>query len=408
MQMAPVMPEDGFLEDRVVELVKHCGRLSKAVHSVTRAQVVDLIRSLNSHYSNRIEGHDTHLRDIKEAMEKDFSNEPIKKEKQQLALAHIEVQALMEEKIKSGETSPVTSPDFLCWLHREFYERLPESMRWVENPDTGERKEVIPGKLREKPDEIVGARQHRGVNHQTVRSFMERFHEVYNPSGLTSVKAILAFAASHHRLLWIHPFLDGNGRVTRLFSHAYAMKVGIDAGGLWSISRGFARYIDDYQQALFEADRERQHDTDGRGHLSQLGLNSFCEFMLEVSIDQVEFMENILDLENLDKRIRGFAKKAADGLAPEIDAIHPETGRLLTELMYRGEIARGEVSEFFSVGDRQVRKIVKSLEENELVSSETPRGPVRLSFPEAVVRDYFPDLYSHDMAYLEESEALSG
>ncbi|MGI4742086.1 MAG: Fic family protein [Janthinobacterium lividum] len=49
---------------------------------------------------------------------------------------------------------------------------------------------------------------------------------------------IVAIGAAHHRLAWLHPFLDGNGRVMRLFSDAAFLAEGLDAGGLWSMSRG--------------------------------------------------------------------------------------------------------------------------------------------------------------------------
>ena len=51
---------------------------------------------------------------------------------------------------------------------------------------------------------------------------------------------ILAMAAAHHRLNYIHPFPDGNGRVSRLMSHAIALQAGIGASGLWSVSRSLA------------------------------------------------------------------------------------------------------------------------------------------------------------------------
>ncbi len=48
-------------------------------------------------------------------------------------------------------------------------------------------------------------------------------------------------ATAHHRLNYIHPFLDGNGRVSRLLSHVMALSAGIGAHGLWSVSSGLAR-----------------------------------------------------------------------------------------------------------------------------------------------------------------------
>ena len=70
---------------------------------------------------------------------------------------------------------------------------------------------------------------------------------------LSKLRRVIGVAAAHHRLLWIHPFLDGNGRVTRLFSHAWLRELGIGSE-LWEISRGLARQVDEYKKMLATAE----------------------------------------------------------------------------------------------------------------------------------------------------------
>ena len=75
------------------------------------------------------------------------------------------------------------------------------------------------------------------------------------------MERILAAATAHHRLLWIHPFLDGNGRVARLMSHAMLSEA-LGAGGLWSVCRGLARREAEYklrcsETAICHADTTR-------------------------------------------------------------------------------------------------------------------------------------------------------
>lgn len=65
---------------------------------------------------------------------------------------------------------------------------------------------------------------------------------------------ILAAASAHHRLLRIHPFLDGNGRVARLMSHAMLLDA-LDTGGIWSVARGLARSEENYKTRLESCDR---------------------------------------------------------------------------------------------------------------------------------------------------------
>ena len=124
-------------------------------------------------------------------------------------------------------------------------------------------------------------------------------------------------AAAHHRILWIHPFLDGNGRVARLISHALFRRQGVGSS-FWAVSRGLARNVTDYKGLLMAADRPRTGDTDGRGKLSEEALFQFCRFFLKVSIDQVRFMQSILDPTNLLRRIELYCRdEAAAGRLPQ-------------------------------------------------------------------------------------------
>jgi Fic family protein len=84
-------------------------------------------------------------------------------------------------------------------------------------------------------------------------AFLKRFVEGYSSPHLSRLRKVIGVAASHHRLAWLHPFLDGNGRVTRLFSHALLRE--LDVGSeLWSVSRGLARQVNEYKSNLQAAD----------------------------------------------------------------------------------------------------------------------------------------------------------
>jgi len=164
----------------------------------------------------------------------------------------------------------------ICWIHREFCSRLPDELLWVVNPDSGKKIKVVPGMLR---DGEVQVGRHLAPLADSLPLFLNRFTEAYAPEKLSKLRQIIAVAASHHRLLWIHPFYDGNGRVTRLFSHAYLRHIGI-GNSLWSISRGLARRVEDYKSLLMQADEPRRGDLDGRGSLTAAGLLIFCTFFL--------------------------------------------------------------------------------------------------------------------------------
>ena len=70
--MEPLLPCGGpGLEDMAREVVTQSSALGGGLHPVTRQAVVELLRIINSYYSNLIEGHGTHPIDIERAMRED-------------------------------------------------------------------------------------------------------------------------------------------------------------------------------------------------------------------------------------------------------------------------------------------------------------------------------------------------
>src|SRR5580692_10923796 len=151
---------------------------------------------------------------------------------------------------------------------------------------------MTPGEFRSKPEEDVDVGRHLPPASGRVEAFMAHFERRYRFADLGMGSRIVSMAAAHHRLNYVHPFLDGNGRVSRLMSHAMAHAAGIGAHGLWSISRGLARGLEsrgEYKRMMDHADMPRQGDLDGRGNLSQRALGEFVFWFLRVALDQVQF-----------------------------------------------------------------------------------------------------------------------
>lgn len=196
-----------------------------------------------------------------------------------------------------------------------------------------------------------------------------------------------AAAAAHHRLLWVHPFADGNGRVARLMSHGQLRSL-LDTGSLWSVARGLARNVGVYKQLLANCDRPRENDLDGRGSLSEVALAHFTEFFLRTCIDQVEFMQGLLKPQDLQNRIRVWAEEEMRaGRLPQ----HAEL--VLQAILFRGELQRSEVPGLLGVGERQARRIVADLAKASVVTSETHRSPIRLRFPAVLAERWLPGLF---------------
>jgi len=384
--MEPLKPgEDGGKSAGLaLALIRGAERLRASMHPITRKLVADLVRSMNSYYSNLIEGHRTKPRDIDAAIRKDFSANPVQRSLQIQHVAHMEVQADMEARLLSMAAGDVCSAEFLRWLHEEFYRRLPEEFRLVEDPK-GKALEVEPGKTRQSE---VSVGRHMAPASKNLNEFLKRFSEFYSTLVTTEPGSLIAAAAAHHRLTWIHPFLDGNGRVARLFSHAWFVKACVDGDGLWTISRGLARRKPDYQAALANADEKRVNDYDGRGYLSQRYLGEFCRFFLGTAADQVEFMQELLALDNMLNRIVGYGERRES--ARELPS---GSARVLREIFLRGEIARGDVSRIIGASPRTAQKLTGELLTHRLVTSASPKGPLRLGFPADAAGHYFPNLY---------------
>ncbi len=385
--MEPLFPRDGHaaLTDLAVELVASASRLSGQIQESVRASIGDLVRSMNCYYSNLIEGHNTHPRDIDAALADDYSSDPKRRVLQLEARAHIEVQRLIDYG-EAPEVSPY-SATYAKWVHEEFCRRLPDELLWLENPKSGARVQVVPGAFR---DGGVQVGAHVAPPAGDMPRFLDRYQAVYDNKRLSMPQAIIAIAAAHHRFLWIHPFYDGNGRVARLMAHALLLRCGV-GGSIWSVARGLARNSAEYKARLANADAPRQGDLDGRGPLSAKQLEEFCAFFLRVCIDQVKFMGSLLQPGELLRRMNLYVDdEQAAGRLP------PRSMSLLREALLVGEVARGRAPKITGFQERRAREILSTLLKKGLLVSQGPRAPVRLGFPLDVVERWFPRLYPVD------------
>jgi Fic family protein len=382
--MEPMLPPEGErkLEDLAIDLATRASALAGRVNPVVQHSIGTLVRSMNCYYSNLIEGHDTHPRDIDRALAKNYAREPQRRALQLEALAHIEVQTLIDE--KGDNQSNPASTEYVLWLHREFCKRLPEALLSIENPDTHEKIRMHPGELRA-GDVAVG--RHVPPSATVLPDFLHRLEHAYDPAHLSKVRQIIAVGAAHHRLLWIHPFYDGNGRVARLMSYATLHRMGIGST-LWSVARGLARSVNRYKELLMAADEPRRNDLDGRGSLSQAALTDFCEFFLRASIDQVDFMESLLQPSELLRRIEIFVED-------EVRAGRLRRGSypVLREAVLAGDVDRALARQLTGFQERMGRTVISKLLQKGLLVSAGPKDALRLGFPLDVVERWFPRLY---------------
>lgn len=295
----PLFPEErvlGPLHDLSAQVIDACLRL--AGHGVAPVAVAlrPKLRAMNSYYTNRIEGQHTRPADIERAIRKDFDADAAIARKQRLAVAHIDVEDEFER--STGATTPTAlfSGALVREIHARLYGKLPQS---DQTSDEGE--PVRPGQYRMKD---VSAGLHVAPPWQEVEGLVDGWATRY--AALRGKESLLIGAAcAHHRLAWVHPFIDGNGRTARLHTHLVLHAAGLTQG-LWSPMRGFARTQEQYYAKLNNADLMRRNDLDGRGPLSQEELVAFARYFLEVCLDQVQFMRGRLDLQTLKERLKAL------------------------------------------------------------------------------------------------------
>lgn len=374
------------ISDAVAELAAATAALGHALHPRTAANLADVVRIMNTYYSNLIEGHNTRPKDIERALAGKFDREKERRNLQMEAAAHVRVQAKVDRLAADNRLPEPASVDFVCWLHREFYRGAPKDMLRIK----GDSRSFVmkPGEWRSGAEQDVMVGRHVPPSSARVQDFMDYLAKCYRFDRLGKAGRIMAIPAAHHRLNYIHPFADGNGRVSRLMSHAMALQAGIGAHGLWSISRGLARGLKsrtEYKQMMDHADMPRQGDLDGRGNLSHRALSEFTLWFLRVCLDQVTFMANLFELETLLRRLRTYVERN--------EMLKPEAARLLEEALIRGQFERGEISRITGLPDRTARRVLNDAVAAGLLASDTPKGPVSLRFPIDALEALFPRLF---------------
>ena len=376
-QFEPLVPAiiPPAMIEKVAAIVRSATRLAGAAQPASRATIRERVRSMNSYYSNRIEGQGTHPLHIEEALQKSFSDRPDVARLQRVALAHIDAERELERQVDAG-VSPMSAA-FLTFAHKALYARLAEDDR-----RTKDGRIVQPGEIR--TDEVVVGR-HIPPTASSLPRFQARLDQVYDHKHAWDRHMILV-ACLHHRAAWVHPFVDGNGRAVRLQSHCALWTL---SDGLWSPSRGLARDTDNYYARLINADAPRRGDLDGRGNLTTAGLVEWVEYFLDICADQVGFMDRMLELAGMKRRIEALIvfRSAHD------KAVRPEAILPLYHLFAAGPLTRREFTQMTGLGERTARSLISRLLQDGLLESDSASGPVRWGLPLDSLQFLFPGLY---------------
>jgi predicted RNA-binding protein YlqC (UPF0109 family) len=123
--------------------------------------------------------------------------------------------------------------------------------------------------------------------------------------------------------------------------------------------------------------------------LSEIALWEFCEFILRTMIDQIAFMEKILDLNGLERRIEHYVHVGD----PEVGKQASRVFLLLREALLRGQFERGEAGRIVGASGRTGQALLSLTLKASLLASTSHRAPVKLALPAKVLDTYFPKLF---------------
>ena len=385
----PLYPEERVLApllELASQLVAECHRLGgQAGEPLVRA-LRPKLRAMNSYYTNKIEGQHTKPAAIERALHQQFDADVALARKQRVAIAHMEVEDQLERSQAGRPARELFDPALVREIHGLLYGKLPEADRI-----TDQGKQIVPGKVR--ADDVQAGR-HVAPPWQDVDGLMEGWAERYRT--LAGTEALLIGAAcSHHRLTWIHPFIDGNGRTTRLHTHLLLHAMGL-THGLWSPMRGLARTQEQYFARLNNADFPRRNDLDGRGPLSQEELVEFVRYFLEICLDQVRFMSERLDLSSLKERLKSLLVDLEGKpwqIGSEKSLVKLDALEALHYVAMAGPIERSRFVAMTGLEQRTGRRVMASLLDFGVLTADTPRAPLTFAVPLPSLRFLFPNLW---------------
>ncbi|MBN4079485.1 Fic family protein [Beggiatoa alba] len=387
----------GEYEDKLVELYRADAALNETIPGSIRSSTEWLLRLVNCFYSNRIEGNPTHPKDLLRTQEKDHGgggDGPLME-----LLAHLEAQIKAK---KSGvNKTNVMTQEFVKELHRTFYSGLAPSFLTVKDKDgqdvfDHENKLILvhPGEYRTRPVQVGS---HIPPDSNKLNGYMGWLETEFDLNKIHGTRRVIAAAALHHRLAWIHPFQDGNGRVIRLLTDCYMRCSGFDGYGLWSITRGFGRDTKAYYAALAQADKPRLGDTDGRGILSDLGLIHFTKYFIDTALDQVKYFSGLLEPRKLGIRVDYYFEMRAKGGLPDSSGAELPLLKIAARDIYRlllekGAMSRGAIIQHLGKGEQTLRPIFKQMQNEGLISAK-PKRDVELKLSTTAVEFLFPQLW---------------
>ena len=330
---------------------------------------------MNCYYSNLIEGHDTHPIDIERALKDDYSKDAQKRDLQLEAKAHITVQEWIDGGGLKGRAALGRG---IREIHLRFCELLPEDLLGLEDPANQRADRGRPWRTA-RPRRQVGG--HIPISAPAVPRFLNASKSL-RQSARRSPSSRFRGRASP-------PFVDAP--VPRRQRPCRPADVARDAERSTRarvVGRPrVARNAEDYKGHLALCDETRRNDLDGRGTLSEEALTDFTRFFLTTCIDQVSFMESLMQPDQLRTRILLWAEEEI-----RLKWLPPKAGAILEALLYRG--ARAWKRRLRGRDQRTpCSPVCRRPHRSGSAHFRSTRAPLRLAFPAKLAARWMPGLF---------------
>lgn len=262
------------LANTIIELEKlRVKELGGPVPPYIFFQLKNIFQMFESLGSARIEGNHTTLAEF---VEKIIEN-PSKKTRDEGMKEIFNIENTIEFIEKNVDKKTRFDRAFISEMHNKVVEGL-------SLPPRGEGSRN-PGMLRSINVSIDGS-GHVPPDKVKVPDYFDELIKFVNQT-LDTQYHLLAIALSHHRMAWIHPFDNGNGRVVRMFTYALLIKQGFQVknGRILNPTAIFCMDRDKYYDMLALADSGEEEN-----------VLKWCLYVLEGLRLEIEKIDRLLDL----------------------------------------------------------------------------------------------------------------
>jgi len=371
---------DTELSDLLLEFFRESTALSSTLKKETRRSVSDIIQRVSCYHANLLVGNHIRPLDIEQAAKKDFSDNPGKRALQEWSYSYIYTQKQINIRLLTEESLNISSPDYLEWMHSVFYSHVPEEFLRIKPANNYRSNRITPGVISEDDTEYSGVQPEYSV---------KEFAKAYDFKNITGEKRLLASIASHSRLQLIVPVREVFDIISQFYTISFFKLTGLDAMGLFSLSRMISGNKDEYRGTLDLSAKTGLAKND----FNNFGIREFCRFFVTSCLKEIAFMKELLDTGRLQKRIAGYAELRSKEMLTDSEPLREEAKYILTEVMLRGSLPRGEAKRITGLGERTARSLLSRLLDEELLISENHKAPVKFNIPPKAIGYYLPGLY---------------